>query len=41
MGGLLLALVSALSRIAEGVIDGPVQIKRAIPSLALIPLLIL
>ncbi|MFD9870025.1 ABC transporter permease [Streptomyces niveus] len=41
VGGLLLALVSGLSRIAEGVIDGPVQIKRAIPSLALIPLLIL
>ncbi|MFD6333029.1 ABC transporter permease [Streptomyces niveus] len=41
LGGLVLALVSGLSRIAEGVIDGPVQIKRAIPSLALIPLLIL
>ncbi|MFD7461150.1 MULTISPECIES: ABC transporter permease [unclassified Streptomyces] len=39
--GLLLALVSGLSRIGEAVIDGPVQIKRAIPSLALIPLLIL
>ncbi|MEU6118787.1 ABC transporter permease [Streptomyces sp. NPDC047117] len=39
--GLLLALVSGLSRLGEGVIDGPVQIKRAIPSLALIPLLIL
>ncbi|WP_330172906.1 ABC transporter permease [Streptomyces sp. NBC_01498] len=41
LAGLVLALVSGLSRIAEGVIDGPVQIKRAIPSLALIPLLIL
>jgi sulfonate transport system permease protein len=40
-GGLLLALVAGLSRIGEAVIDGPVQIKRAIPSLALIPLLIL
>ena len=39
--GLLLALLSGLSRTGEGVIDGPVQIKRAIPSLALIPLLIL
>ncbi|WP_419183739.1 ABC transporter permease [Streptomyces albidus (ex Kaewkla and Franco 2022)] len=39
--GLLLALLSGLSRLGEGVIDGPVQIKRAIPSLALVPLLIL
>ncbi|MGY0490874.1 ABC transporter permease [Streptomyces sp. WG-D5] len=39
--GLLLALVSGLSRIGEGIVDGPVQIKRAIPSLALIPLLVL
>ncbi|MFD5749973.1 ABC transporter permease [Streptomyces sp. NPDC127033] len=39
--GLLLALVSGLSRLGEGLVDGPVQIKRAIPSLALIPLLIL
>ncbi|GGK60605.1 ABC transporter permease [Streptomyces flaveus] len=39
--GLVLALVSGLSRLGEAVIDGPVQIKRAIPSLALIPLLIL
>ncbi|NYV79001.1 ABC transporter permease, partial [Streptomyces sp. UH6] len=39
--GLLLALVSGLSRGGEAVVDGPVQIKRAIPSLALIPLLIL
>ncbi|MFI8949861.1 ABC transporter permease [Streptomyces sp. NPDC053750] len=41
VAGLLLALVSGLSRLGEAVIDGPVQIKRAIPSLALIPLLIL
>ncbi|GAA2416296.1 ABC transporter permease [Streptomyces glaucosporus] len=40
-GGLLLAVVSGLSRLGEGLIDGPVQIKRAIPSLAMIPLLIL
>lgn len=39
--GLVLALVAGLSRLGEGVIDGPVQIKRSIPSLALIPLLIL
>ncbi|MFC9914178.1 ABC transporter permease [Streptomyces sp. NPDC127197] len=41
LAGLVLALVSGLSRLGEAVIDGPVQIKRAIPSLALIPLLIL
>jgi sulfonate transport system permease protein len=39
--GALLALVSGLSRAGEALIDGPVQIKRAIPGLALIPLLIL
>lgn len=39
--GVVLALVAGLSRIGEVVIDGPVQLKRAIPSLALIPLLIL
>lgn len=39
--GLLLAVVAGLSRLGEGIVDGPVQIKRAIPSLALIPLLIL
>lgn len=39
--GTLLALVSGLSRIGESLIDGPVQIKRSIPNLALIPLLIL
>ncbi|MGH3354189.1 MAG: ABC transporter permease [Nocardioides sp.] len=39
--GLALALVSGLSRVGEAVIDGPVQVKRAIPSLALMPLLIL
>ncbi|MFC8124328.1 ABC transporter permease [Streptomyces sp. NPDC057302] len=41
VAGLALAIAAGLSRIGEGVIDGPVQIKRAIPSLALIPLLIL
>ncbi|WP_435865317.1 ABC transporter permease [Streptomyces malaysiensis] len=39
--GLVLALIAGLSRLGEGLIDGPVQIKRSIPSLALIPLLIL
>ncbi|MDO9458419.1 ABC transporter permease [Nocardioides sp.] len=39
--GLVLALVAGLSRTGEAVIDGPVQVKRSIPSLALIPLLIL
>ncbi len=33
--------VAGLSRFGEAVIDGPVQIKRAIPALAIIPLLIL
>jgi sulfonate transport system permease protein len=39
--GTVLALVSGLSRLGEAVLDGPIQIKRAIPSLALLPLLIL
>jgi sulfonate transport system permease protein len=39
--GAFLALVAGLSRAGEAFIDGPVQIKRAIPGLALIPLLIL
>ena len=39
--GVVLALLAGLSRFGEAVIDGPVQIKRAIPALALIPLLIL
>lgn len=39
--GTLLALASGLSRLGEALIDGPVQVKRAIPSLALLPLLIL
>jgi len=39
--GLLLALISGLTRIGEASIDGIVQIKRAIPTLALIPLAIL
>jgi sulfonate transport system permease protein len=39
--GVGLALVSGLSRLGEALLDGPIQIKRAIPSLALLPLLIL
>ena len=39
--GVVLALVSGLSRAGEALIDGPVQIKRAIPTLALIPLAII
>ncbi len=39
--GGLLGVISGLSRIGEYLIDGPVQIKRSIPSLALVPLLML
>ncbi|MGV6874317.1 ABC transporter permease [Pseudochelatococcus sp. B33] len=39
--GGILGVVAGLSRVGEYVIDGPVHIKRAIPSLALIPLLML
>jgi len=39
--GLVVALISGLSRLGGYVFDGPVQMKRSIPSLALIPLLIL
>jgi sulfonate transport system permease protein len=39
--GTVLALVAGLSRWGEAILDGPIQIKRAIPSLALVPLLIL
>ncbi|MFD5174450.1 ABC transporter permease [Nocardia sp. NPDC058379] len=39
--GTVLALVSGLSRLGESLVDGPVQLKRAIPTLGLIPLMIL
>jgi sulfonate transport system permease protein len=39
--GVVLALAAGLSRWGEAILDGPIQIKRAIPSLALMPLLIL
>ncbi|MCC8242836.1 ABC transporter permease [Saccharothrix luteola] len=39
--GTTLAIAAGLSRVGESLIDGTVQVKRAIPSLGLIPLLIL
>jgi sulfonate transport system permease protein len=39
--GVALALVAGLTRLGEAIVDGPVQIKRAIPTLALIPLAII
>ncbi|MFT4014114.1 MAG: ABC transporter permease [Paracoccus sp. (in: a-proteobacteria)] len=39
--GLTLALIAGLSRLGEALVDGPVQINRAVPTLALIPLMIL
>ncbi|NUT95488.1 MAG: ABC transporter permease [Saccharothrix sp.] len=39
--GTALAVAAGLSRVGESLIDGTVQVKRAIPSLGLIPLLIL
>ncbi|WEF24709.1 ABC transporter permease [Paracoccus sp. S3-43] len=41
LSGLVLALLSGLTRSGEALIDGLVQIKRAVPTLALIPLVIL
>jgi sulfonate transport system permease protein len=40
VGGTVLAVVSGLSRAGESLIDGPIQIKRSIPTLALIPLFV-
>ncbi|MDO9711469.1 ABC transporter permease [Paracraurococcus lichenis] len=39
--GLILALLAGLTRTGEALLDGLVQIKRAVPTLALIPLAIL
>ena len=39
--GVVLALASGLSRIGEALIDGTVQLNRAVPTLGLIPLFIL
>ncbi|MFD9049590.1 ABC transporter permease [Streptomyces zaomyceticus] len=41
VAGVALAVVAGLSRAGEYLVDGPLQIKRAIPSLAMLPLLIL
>jgi sulfonate transport system permease protein len=40
ISGTVLAVLSGLSRIGEALFDGPIQIKRSIPTLALIPLFI-
>jgi sulfonate transport system permease protein len=40
LAGTVLAVASGLSRLGESLIDGPIQIKRSIPTLALIPLFI-
>jgi len=41
VAGVLLALLSGLTRTGEALLDGLVQIKRAVPTLALIPLAII
>src|SRR5690606_23369465 len=41
LAGVALALLSGLSRLGEALLDGPVQVTRAVPNLALLPLLIL
>lgn len=41
LAGVVLALLSGLTRSGEALIDGLVQIKRAVPTLALIPLVII
>jgi sulfonate transport system permease protein len=40
IGGTVLAVASGLSRTGESLIDGPIQIKRSVPTLALIPLFV-
>lgn len=40
LAGTVLAVISGLSRLGESLIDGPIQIKRSIPTLALVPLFI-
>jgi sulfonate transport system permease protein len=39
--GVVLALAAGLSRVGDALVDGTMQVKRAIPSLALLPLMIL
>lgn len=41
VAGVVLALASGLSRIGDAFVDGTLQVKRSIPNLALLPLLIL
>ncbi|MEZ2410384.1 ABC transporter permease [Bosea sp. RCC_152_1] len=41
LSGLVLALLAGLTRIGDALLDGLVQVKRAIPNLALIPLAII
>jgi sulfonate transport system permease protein len=41
LAGVCLGVLAGLSRVGEYLVDGPVQIKRSIPALALIPLLML
>jgi sulfonate transport system permease protein len=41
VAGTVAALIAGLSRTGEALLDGPIQIKRAVPTLGLIPLLIL
>jgi sulfonate transport system permease protein len=41
LAGVFLALVSGLTRSGEALIDGLVQVKRAVPTLALVPLVII
>ncbi|MGW5353080.1 ABC transporter permease [Streptomyces sp. NPDC004031] len=41
LAGVALAVAAGLSRIGEYLLDGTLQVKRAIPSLALLPLMIL
>ena len=40
LAGTALAVISGLSRAGESLVDGPIQIKRSVPTLALIPLFI-
>lgn len=39
--GTILAVMAGLNRVGDAVVDGAMQVKRAIPALALIPLMIL
>lgn len=41
VAGVILAIVAGLTRLGEAVVDGTLQVKRAIPNIALIPLLLL